>query len=121
MFGSSVEPDLEDTITSVVFRSRTAPSETRDTTSCEYTSETMSLCERRESAASVPAPERPEDADRARIFEIESAHRLAVIDAQRRALLDARDTGTFDADVLAHELAVVDAAQIAIELRTGRV
>ncbi|MFI8632301.1 cation:proton antiporter [Microbacterium sp. NPDC077663] len=74
----------------------------------------------RESAASVPAPERPTDADRARIFEIESTHRLAVIDAQRRALLDARDTGTFDADVLAHELAVVDASQIAIELRTGR-
>lgn len=74
----------------------------------------------RDSASAVPAPERPADADRARIFEIESAHRLAVIDVQRRALLDARDSGTFDADVLAHELAVIDASQIAIELRSGR-
>jgi NhaP-type Na+/H+ or K+/H+ antiporter len=75
----------------------------------------------RESAATVRAPERPVDADRSRIFEIESAHRLEVIEAQRRVLLDARDSGSFDADVLAHELAVIDASQIAIELRSGRV
>ncbi|MDT3316806.1 sodium:proton antiporter [Microbacterium sp. KSW4-11] len=74
----------------------------------------------RERAADVPAPNRSADLDRARAFQVESDYRLAVIDVQRRALLDARDTGTFDADVLAHELAVVDAAQIAIELRTGR-
>lgn len=74
----------------------------------------------RERAADVPAPNRSADLDRARAFQVESDYRLAVIDVQRRALLDARDTGTFDADVLAHELAVIDAAQIAIELRTGR-
>ena len=74
----------------------------------------------RERAAAVPAPDRSADLDRARAFQVESDYRLAVIDVQRRALLDARDTGTFDADVLAHELAVIDAAQIAIELRTGR-
>lgn len=74
----------------------------------------------RERAADVPAPDRAADLDRARAFQVESDYRLAVIDVQRRALLDARDTGTFDADVLAHELAVIDAAQIAIELRTGR-
>lgn len=74
----------------------------------------------RESAASIPAPDRSGDVDRARLFEIEIAHRLAVIEVQRRALLDARDSGTFDADVLAHELAVIDASQIAIELRSGR-
>ncbi|OAH51871.1 cation:proton antiporter [Microbacterium oleivorans] len=74
----------------------------------------------RERAADVPAPDRSADLDRARAFQVESDYRLAVIDLQRRALLDARDTGTFDADVLAHELAVIDAAQIAIELRTGR-
>lgn len=74
----------------------------------------------RERAADVPAPDRSADLDRARAFQVESDYRLAVIDVQRRALLDARDTGTFDADVLAHELAVIDAAQIAIELRTGR-
>ncbi|MEV8025279.1 sodium:proton antiporter [Microbacterium sp. NPDC080220] len=74
----------------------------------------------RERAADVPAPDRSADLDRSRAFQVESDYRLAVIDVQRRALLDARDTGTFDADVLAHELAVIDAAQIAIELRTGR-
>ncbi|MEW2011537.1 MULTISPECIES: cation:proton antiporter [Microbacterium] len=74
----------------------------------------------RERAADLPAPNRSADLDRARAFQVESDYRLAVIDVQRRALLDARDTGTFDADVLAHELAVIDAAQIAIELRTGR-
>lgn len=74
----------------------------------------------RDSAASVPAAERPADADRSRIFEIESARRLEVLAVQRRVLLDARDSGTFDADVLAHELAVIDASQIAIELRSDR-
>ncbi len=48
-----------------------------------------------------------------------SAHRLAVISAQRSALLDARDNGTFDAEVLEEALADLDAAQIAIELRGG--
>ncbi len=42
-------------------------------------------------------------------------YRLAVLDAQRAALLDARDNGTFDADVLADALATIDAAQIEIE------
>lgn len=74
----------------------------------------------RESAATVPAAERPADADRSQIFEIESARRLEVLAVQRRVLLDARDSGTFDADVLAHELAVIDASQIAIELRSDR-
>jgi len=74
----------------------------------------------RDSAATVPAAERPADADRSRIFEIESARRLEVLAVQRRVLLDARDSGTFDADVLAHELAVIDASQIAIELRSDR-
>ncbi|THE08803.1 sodium:proton antiporter [Microbacterium oleivorans] len=75
----------------------------------------------RESAATVPAVERPADADRSQIFEIESARRLEVLAVQRRVLLDARDSGTFDADVLAHELAVIDASQIAIELRSDRI
>ncbi|GAA4668510.1 cation:proton antiporter [Frondihabitans cladoniiphilus] len=39
------------------------------------------------------------------------------IDVQRAALLDARDNGTFDADVLAEVLANLDASQIAIEMR----
>ncbi|MCS7475842.1 cation:proton antiporter [Umezawaea endophytica] len=50
-------------------------------------------------------------------FTTAKTHRLAVIAAQRSALLDARDNGTFDADVLANALANLDAAQIAIEMR----
>ena len=45
--------------------------------------------------------------------------RLDVLSAQRAALLDARDDGVFNADVLSHALAVVDAAQIGLELRGG--
>ena len=37
--------------------------------------------------------------------------------SQREALLDARDNGLFDADVLADALANLDASEIAIELR----
>ncbi|WP_374945554.1 cation:proton antiporter [Agreia sp.] len=46
-------------------------------------------------------------------------HELAVLEAQRAALLEARDHGTFDADVLAYALQIVDASQIAIEMRGG--
>ncbi len=42
---------------------------------------------------------------------------LDVLNAQRTALLDARDDGVFDAEVLTHALAVVDAEQIGLELR----
>ncbi|MGV8876389.1 MAG: cation:proton antiporter [Rhodoglobus sp.] len=44
-------------------------------------------------------------------------HRLAVIAAQRTALLDARDNGTFNADLLEKALANLDASQIALQLR----
>jgi CPA1 family monovalent cation:H+ antiporter len=50
-------------------------------------------------------------------FDAAKQHQLAVIAAQRSALLDARDTGTFDAEVLAHALANLDASQIALEMR----
>ncbi|MBH0116031.1 cation:proton antiporter [Salinibacterium sp. NG253] len=55
----------------------------------------------------------PLDAD----FDDEKRHRLAVIDAQRTALLDARDNGIFDADLLENALANLDASQIALEMR----
>ncbi len=42
---------------------------------------------------------------------------LAVVTAQREALLDARDDGTFDAETLDTALATLDAAQISIELQ----
>ncbi|NYF11312.1 CPA1 family monovalent cation:H+ antiporter [Leifsonia sp. AK011] len=44
-------------------------------------------------------------------------YRLTVLRAQRTALLDARDNGTFDADVLEKALADLDASEIAIEMR----
>ncbi|HEY0259372.1 MAG TPA: sodium:proton antiporter [Lacisediminihabitans sp.] len=68
-------------------------------------------------AESIPQPPRREDAPRDEQFEAVKAYRLAVIAAQRSALLDARDNGTFDAEVLAGELANLDASQIAIEMR----
>ncbi|WP_307188391.1 cation:proton antiporter [Nocardia acidivorans] len=68
----------------------------------------------RTSAQSIPEPEH---VDEEPTFQQARAHRLAVIDAQRSALLDARDNGTFDADVLANALANLDASEIAIELR----
>jgi len=46
-------------------------------------------------------------------------HELSVIEAQRSALLEARDHGTFDADVLAYALQILDASQIALEMRGG--
>jgi len=61
-----------------------------------------------------PAPDGPPT--RERLLAVRK-RRLAVFDAQRAALLDARDTGTFVADVLENLLANLDAAQIAIELR----
>lgn len=47
----------------------------------------------------------------------ERQHRLAVLTAQRAALLDARDDGLFDADTLTGALKNIDATQIAFELR----
>ena len=50
-------------------------------------------------------------------FVASKKHELAVLEAQRAALLDARDHGTFDADVLAYAMEILDASQIAIEMR----
>ncbi|HEY0238418.1 MAG TPA: sodium:proton antiporter [Friedmanniella sp.] len=50
-------------------------------------------------------------------FRVAKAHRLAVLEVQRSALLDARDHGTFDAELLERALANLDASQIAIEMR----
>jgi CPA1 family monovalent cation:H+ antiporter len=73
----------------------------------------------RGSIESVPEPEELRSGDRTLAsFDAAKAYRLAVIAAQRTALLDARDNGTFDADVLAEELANLDASQIAIEMRS---
>ncbi|WP_144761020.1 sodium:proton antiporter [Curtobacterium sp. 9128] len=50
-------------------------------------------------------------------FGREKTRRLQVLDAQRAALLDARDDGVFDAEVLESVLRNLDAEQIALELR----
>ncbi|HEY0216302.1 MAG TPA: sodium:proton antiporter [Cellulomonas sp.] len=65
----------------------------------------------------IPHPALPDGAPRHEQFEVEKRYRLEVLAAQRSTLLDARDNGTFDADVLAHVLAGLDADQIAIEMR----
>lgn len=71
----------------------------------------------RATADTVEQPERPEGEERAVAFAREKAYRLAVLRAQRSALLDARDNGTYDADVLAKLLADLDASEIAMEMR----
>jgi CPA1 family monovalent cation:H+ antiporter len=70
----------------------------------------------RTSAETVPAPSEPVDRT-PEGFDVSKRHRLAVLAAQRSALLDARDNGTFDADVLALALANLDASQIDLEMR----
>lgn len=71
----------------------------------------------RASAQTVPEPPELAGDPTREMFTVSKDHRLAVLHAQRTALLDARDNGTFDADVLADMLANLDAAEIAIELR----
>jgi len=71
----------------------------------------------RTSADTVPGPD-PRTLDRSKEgFDASVAHTLAMLAAQREALLDARDNGLFDADVLADALTNLDASEIAIELR----
>jgi CPA1 family monovalent cation:H+ antiporter len=72
----------------------------------------------RTTTGAIPEPARTEGAPRLEQFRAARDYRLAVLAAQRSALLDARDDGTFDADVLEDALANLDADQIAIELRS---
>ncbi|WP_213816713.1 sodium:proton antiporter [Glaciihabitans sp. dw_435] len=71
----------------------------------------------RASADALPAPDRPAGDPTPEYLLVAQEHYLTVLAAQRAALLDARDNGTFDADVLANALESLDASQIAIELR----
>jgi len=96
---------------------RLAPAAEPGTSDPELEGERARLVElMRRSAESVPKAPRP-DEPTAEGFRAAVAHRLAVIAAQRSALLDARDNGTFDADALEDALATLDADQIAIEMR----
>ena len=71
----------------------------------------------RETAQTVPEPPESEGVPSMEQFTVSKNYRLSVLAAQRSALLDARDNGTFDADVLTNALANLDASQIAIEMR----
>jgi len=71
------------------------------------------------SAESVAEPPHPNGDPTPEAYAVTKRHRLDVIAAQRSVLLDARDNGTFDADVLANALANLDAAQITLEMRGG--
>ncbi|MFT3714425.1 MAG: sodium:proton antiporter [Gordonia sp. (in: high G+C Gram-positive bacteria)] len=73
----------------------------------------------RDAATSVPAPQLDDDTPRMEQFIASKQHRIDVIEAQRNALLDARDDGLIDADILKEELVGLDAGQIAMELRGG--
>jgi CPA1 family monovalent cation:H+ antiporter len=68
-----------------------------------------------EAGKSVPLPETTERTPEA--FAEHKAARLARLRAQRSALLDARDDGTFSADVLAGALSNLDADEISIDLK----
>jgi len=70
----------------------------------------------RTSTEAVPAPPAPLGPTQ-EAFTVAKTHRLAMLTAQRSALLDARDHGTFDAELLEKALANLDAAQIALEMR----
>ncbi|KAB1642569.1 cation:proton antiporter [Gulosibacter chungangensis] len=71
----------------------------------------------RASADAVPEPDLPETASKEQRLDAMTRHHLAKLDAERKALLKARDHGTFEADVLESALANLDASQIAIEMR----
>jgi CPA1 family monovalent cation:H+ antiporter len=71
----------------------------------------------RHSSDSVEKAEDDPEASRQERFDAAKTYRLAVLNAQRAALLDARDNGVFDADVLENALANLDAEQMSIELR----
>ncbi|WP_193636194.1 cation:proton antiporter [Brachybacterium subflavum] len=47
----------------------------------------------------------------------DKAEMLRILRAQRKALLDARDDGLFDAEMIEHVLATIDAEQISVEMR----
>ena len=71
------------------------------------------------SSATVPEQPRLDGPPTDEQFQTAKAHRLEVIAAQRAALLDARDDGTFDAELLEKALANLDAAQISLEMRSS--
>jgi hypothetical protein len=70
--------------------------------------------------AAEAVPEPPDDPEREQ-RDGGKAHDLAVYEAQRTALLDARDDGLYSAAALTAALDAVDVAQIGLEMRGGPV
>ncbi|MET1071164.1 MAG: sodium:proton antiporter [Umezawaea sp.] len=93
---------------------RTDPAATDEQTGTELTRIMEML---RTAAQTVPEPPHPSGDPTPEGFLTAKRHRLEVIAAQRSALLDARDNGTFDAEVLEDALANLDATEIAIAMR----
>ncbi|WP_018157871.1 cation:proton antiporter [Demetria terragena] len=75
----------------------------------------------RDAGATIPEVERDDQAPRTEQFNAATGYRLAVLEAQRTAILDARDDGTFAAELLENTLDDLDASQIAIEMRSTHV
>ncbi|MDJ1371553.1 cation:proton antiporter [Gulosibacter molinativorax] len=95
-----------------------SPRVDRESVEAESRAERMRLLEvMREGADAVPEPQLPNTATREQRLATTKRYHLAKLRAERRALLKARDHGTFDADVLEDALANLDASQIALEMR----
>ena len=90
----------------------------------------MALLQQTASAATAEHSDNPPNADRSADAEVEveadqqqrqandtKRLTLTMLDAQRQALLDARDDGAFTTDALNAALAVIDADQISLELK----
>ena len=73
----------------------------------------------RASAGTIEEPPPRDENPNMETFYESKKYRLALIAAQRSALLDARDNGTFDADVLAYVLSTLDATEIDLGMRGG--
>jgi len=73
----------------------------------------------RSTGSAVPEPARLDAEPTQEQFRLAREQRLAVIAAQRTALLDARDNGIYDAEVLNSALMNLDASEIALQMRDG--
>ncbi|GAA4832523.1 sodium:proton antiporter [Actinomycetospora corticicola] len=97
---------------------RLAPPADPDATDEQAEADRLRLLElMRHAGDDLPEPVPAEGESRTATVQAQVRWRIAVLEAQRAALLDARDHGTFDADALEEALANLDASQIAIELR----
>jgi monovalent cation/hydrogen antiporter len=98
---------------------RIAPQKDAAEVSTQAEEERARLFELMRASGEAVEKETPVEERSAEGFEAAKRYQLAVIAAQRTALLDARDHGTFDADLLEKGLANLDTSQIALEMRAS--